>query len=466
MVAGGRLSRRRDGDAPSPGALGMCVALRRSMSLATPPRGVARLHSGAPFWLVKNGVRDVGQPLEANAVADVAIVGAGLTGAFVADALSAQGLDVIVVDRNEPATGSSGASTALVMYDLDIGLVELTRMAGEDDARRIYRMSRRAVDVLTQAAFSLGGCGLALRDSACLASDESAGGALRAEADARRRMGLAAEFLDRSEAESRIGVPAPHGALLAGGGAQLDPLRLTNALLQRAERRGARLAMQTAVTGVEPLRRGIVLRTSRGASIRARHVVFAAGYELPPEMPRGLVRLTSTYALATQRLDAPPPWLERTLLWETARPYLYVRSSGDGRLIAGGEDLPYKGAALRDRLLPSRIERLERSLARLLPELRIQTAFAWAGTFAETNDCLPVIGRHPRHERAFVALGYGGNGMTFSAIAARLIADALLGRPNAAARLFAPGRDAPPRAAAACGMPGAGRITRTMGVTT
>ena len=431
----------------------------------TPARGVAKLHSGAPFWLVKNGIRDDGRPLDANAVTDVAVVGAGVTGAFIADALSARGLEVIVVDRNEPATGSTGASTALVMYDLDIGLVDLIAARGTEDATRIYRMSLQAVNTVTQAALSLGGCGLSLRDSACLASKPGATASLEAEAAERQRRGFPAEFLDRATVESRFGIHAQHGALVAGSGAQLDPLRLTIALLQRAARRGARLASHTAVTGMEHVSRGLILRTSRGMSIRARHVVFATGYEMPPDLPRGLVHLSSTYALATQRVDAMPEWLERVLLWETRRPYLYLRTSGDGRILAGGEDMPYKGAALRDRLLPSRIGRLEQSLARLLPELRPITAFAWAGTFAETSDCLPIIGRHPRHERAFIALGYGGNGMTYSAIAARLIADALQGRPNAGARLFAPDRDARPRVAAACGPSGTGRSTRTMGVT-
>lgn len=434
------------------------------MSPITPARGTERLHSGAPFWLVKNGVRDAGEHLEANTVVDVAVVGAGLTGAFLADSLSAQGLDVLVLDRNEPGTGSTGASTALVMYDLDVGLVDLGAAIGEDHATRVYRLSQQAVSMLTQTALSLGGCGLSLRDSVCLASTASAAPPLETEALVRQRLGFPSEFLDARTVESRFGVRS-HGALLSGSAAQLDPLRLTNALLHRASRRGARLITQTVATGIERVRRGLVLHTSRGKSIRARHVVFATGYEMPPDLPRGLVRLSCTYALATQRLEAPPDWLERNLLWETARPYVYLRTSGDGRIIAGGEDMPFRGPTLRDRLLPSRIERLEKALARLLPGVPIRTAFAWAGTFAETADCLPVIGRHPRHEDVYVALGYGGNGMTFSAIASRLIADALLGRPNGAARLFAPDRDAKPRVNAACGAHADGRSTRTMGVT-
>jgi glycine/D-amino acid oxidase-like deaminating enzyme len=60
----------------------------------------------------------------------------------------------------------------------------------------------------------------------------------------------------------------------------------------------------------------------------------------------------------------------------------------------------------------------------------------WAGTFAETADGLPYIGTVPEFPHGYFALGYGGNGITFSLVAARIIRDAFTGRPNADAGLF------------------------------
>ena len=56
---------------------------------------------------------------------DVLIVGAGITGAMIGEALSEAGLDVVIVDRRGPARGSTAASTALVAYELDAPLIEL-----------------------------------------------------------------------------------------------------------------------------------------------------------------------------------------------------------------------------------------------------------------------------------------------------------------------------------------------------
>ena len=76
----------------------------------------------------------------------------------------------------------------------------------------------------------------------------------------------------------------------------------------------------------------------------------------------------------------------------------------------------------------------------LLPSIPTETAFEWTGTFAETKDGLPFIGRDARYPGFLFALGYGGNGITYSMIAAGIIRDLYLGRANADAQLFRFGR--------------------------
>ena len=53
----------------------------------------------------------------------------------------------------------------------------------------------------------------------------------------------------------------------------------------------------------------------------------------------------------------------------------------------------------------------------------LETEFAWEGLFATTPDTLPYIGPHRRYPRHWFALGYGGNGMTFGFLAARLLVE-------------------------------------------
>jgi glycine/D-amino acid oxidase-like deaminating enzyme len=72
----------------------------------------------------------------------------------------------------------------------------------------------------------------------------------------------------------------------------------------------------------------------------------------------------------------------------------------------------------------------------MFPAIELEVAFRWAGTFGETKDGLPYIGQIRQMPHCHFALGFGGNGIIYSIIAAEIIRDALLQRPNRNARLF------------------------------
>ena len=97
-------------------------------------------------------------------------------------------------------------------------------------------------------------------------------------------------------------------------------------------------------------------------------------------------------------------------------------------------------AKRRDALISQKTRTLVKKFGRLFPDLLLEVAYAWAGTFGETKDGLAYIGVHPRFPHAYFALGYGGNGITFSLIAAEIIRDYFLGQTNRDAHLFRFGR--------------------------
>jgi glycine/D-amino acid oxidase-like deaminating enzyme len=396
-----------------------------------------RLHSGAPFWLVADGLREMGTPSPAAPPkeCDVAVIGAGITGALVADTLSREGLAVVVLDRRAPACGSTAASTCLLSYEIDVGLVELSEMIGEADAVRAYRLSQDSVGDLARIAGSLpDASGLASCPSVCLATQRRDGKVLQREAALRQRHGLDAEYWTPKQVEQAYGFPS-HGAIRTGVAGVLDPVRLTRALLARAIEHGAVLLSRTPARDVRQEGSRLAVVTDRGET-RARWVVYAMGYEMPANLRAGMVALHTTYALVTEPLEDLGPWKGECIVWETARPYAYMRATEDGRLMIGGADMPFKDAAWRDRFMPSRTQRLEKQVKKWLPALETQTAFVWAGTFGETQDGLPYIGPMADCPQALYALGYGANGITFGAIAARVVADLCLGRPNPNAELF------------------------------
>jgi len=72
----------------------------------------------------------------------------------------------------------------------------------------------------------------------------------------------------------------------------------------------------------------------------------------------------------------------------------------------------------------------------MFPAIDFQSAYAWAGTFGETEDGLAYIGSVPELPRCFFTLGFGGNGITYSIVAAEMVRDSIQGKTHPDARLF------------------------------
>jgi glycine/D-amino acid oxidase-like deaminating enzyme len=394
------------------------------------------LISPRPFWPLKDGLPATFPPLRENIDCDVVVLGAGISGALVAHSLAGAGLETVVIDRRDVAGGSTSASTALLQYEIDRPLIELIGRLGRRDAERAYRLCHDSIDTIARLVDELGvDCVFQRRRSVYLACRSSERNFLREECAARQAAGIEVEYWDESDVSDRFSFSRP-AALMSQQGAELDCYKLTFALLESAKIKGARIFDRTQMDGFEPESSGVRLKTDRGEIIRARHVVFASGYESQAYLPKRIVRLKSTYALASEPIEEFSGWWERCLIWETARPYVYLRTTSDGRAIIGGEDDPFRNPARRDRLVEKKTDRLAEKFRGMFPNLELDVAFRWAGTFGETKDGLAYIGGVRQMPHCYFSLGFGGNGITYSAIAADILRDLLLGKSNDDARLF------------------------------
>src|SRR5438477_5549824 len=163
--------------------------------------GAMDLRSGCLFWTKKEGDHPPhAPPLDCDITADVAILGAGITGAMAAHYLVEAGVETVLVDRRDIARGSTAASTGLLQYELDKPLVELAPLVGERDASRAYQLGKQALDEFEHLTQQLGDdCGFARTRSLLLATDAKSAQSLREEARTRTGAGLAAEFLSQPD---------------------------------------------------------------------------------------------------------------------------------------------------------------------------------------------------------------------------------------------------------------------------
>ncbi len=398
------------------------------------------LSSSHPFWSVNNGLPATYPSLQRDMACDAVVIGGGITGALAAFHLAEAGAKTVVIDRREIGTGSTSASTALLQYEVDVPLRELIKKIGPEAAAQSYKLCRGAIGKLERLAARLKiKCGFERKHSLFLARHKREIPELREEFDLRRKIGFELEFFDAAEIQHRCPFSRP-AALYSQDGGQMDPHRFTHGLLAAGKKKGLEVYDRTTMARLKQTRRGVRITTDNGCVITARRAVIAAGFEAKELLKAGAGTLKSTYALISEPLAEIPGWYQRCLIWESGSPYLYLRTTTEGRIIVGGEDEDFVNAKRRDALISSKTRTLVKKFRRLFPDLKLEVAYAWAGTFGETKDGLAYIGVHPRFPHCYFALGYGGNGITYSVIAAEIIRDQFLGRANPDARIFRFGR--------------------------
>lgn len=402
------------------------------------------LRRGPTIWQGRTAKATRYPALRGHHETGVAIVGGGLTGALTAEAFVRAGARVTIVEAARVGQGSTAASTALLLQEPDYDLGALTKRYGARDARRIWQMSQDAardfIDTLRRLRIR---CDLRERHSLYYTLSDERAVTLQRELRRRQRAGFEGEWLDAVALEQISGIRGA-GAIRTRGNAQLNPLAATLGLLDAAVTNGADVFERTSINRIRQFRDGVRLYSS-GGQLDARQVVIATGYATRYFRPlAGRFKMRHTYVLATPPI---PKRLRRSigmgnvLLWDTERPYHYVRWTDDYRLLLGGEDRPVKPGARRDAQFTAATGELRDYFENVFPSFgELPVDLAWEGLFAMTPDGLPYIGPNRRYPRHAFALGYGGNGMTFAALAARLLVEQWRGVKSADHQLFAFGR--------------------------
>ena len=384
------------------------------------------LRTGQSIWSARRRPAIEEKRLTRDVACDIVVVGAGISGALIAEQLSDAGLDVVIVDRRGPTDGSTAASTAMLQYEIDTPLHQMAERIGRDKAERIWRRSRQSVDALRERTERLGlDVDSATRGSIYLDGNILDAAGLAREAEARRRAGFEIELLKPAQVEDRYGIKGRH-AIIGYGNYSADPRRLAAGYLNVAISRGARLYAPVDICDVAAADAGVTLRSKNGPAIRARHLIVATGYEMMKGVPRKGNKIISSWSIATR----PQPraiWPTAAMIWEAADPYLYIRTTPRGEIICGGEDEEIADAALRDAKLPDKTATLSRKLAALLPGIDATPAHSWAGSFGDSPVGTPTIGRIPGMPNCYAAMGYGGNGITFSMMAAQMLRGLICG---------------------------------------
>jgi glycine/D-amino acid oxidase-like deaminating enzyme len=394
------------------------------------------LRTGTPLWL------DGSSPLIRCSRApgkqrfDTVIVGAGISGAALAYRLRRKGKKLLIVDRRPPLHGSTAASTALLEFEIDTPLFKLSKRIGRDQAERAWRRSVTAVRQLRRIVLREKiSCGWRDAKSLYLAGDAFGYRALRKEVDARERAGIPGDYLNGAELGERFGIDRT-GAILSNGSAQANPMQLAAGLLRLAVKAGASICSPVTIKAIAADKTGVILTTDDDVEIATRHAVFCTGYEILKSIPNNGHSTKSTWAFGSAPTNSAPDWLAGHIVWEAADPYLYLRLTHDDCVVAGGEDEPFSDTHADKTLLLEKTNIVAEKVRALIPGLHFRIAHRWAGAFGESDTGLPFIDRVPAHPNCYAVMGFGGNGITYSIIAAEVVSRLIAGRDDPDADLY------------------------------
>jgi glycine/D-amino acid oxidase-like deaminating enzyme len=400
-----------------------------------------RTRYGVPPWihLFPDSRRPDFPRAKGDLTADVAIIGAGMTGCATAYACAMAGLTTVVLDAGRMGQGSTGRSAGLLLPEPGPPFRDIAQAHGLRAARTVFHSWRRASLDAAALLRRLGiKCSLESEDAMLIGSrdDEKP---LRREFDARTAAGLDGTLLSRKQLLAAAAVDGI-GALKLRDAFSLDPYRACLGLGAAARKRGATIFERSAVKKVKAGRKQVEVLTE-SARLIAETVVVTTGSATNEfrQLRRHFTR-RETYLVLTEPM---PPAMRKAVglrgatLADMRSPRHRIRITADHRILVGGADQDETPARTRDGVLVQRTGQLMYEMLTMYPVISgLRPEFGWEHGYGQTADGLPYIGAHRNFPRHLFALGGVGGSLTGAFLAARILARHLQGSSDRTDRVF------------------------------
>ena len=367
-----------------------------------------------------------------NTVFDVVIVGGGITGVTLGLLLQKAGKKCLILEAKNLCYGTTGGTTAHLNTLMDNPYPDMIKDFGLDGAKVVARAAAEAIALFERHIEEYNiDCGFERTSAYLFSQNEKQNTELNDIYNACKDVGVEAVYCN--------GIPIPlnfRKALEIPGQAKIHPVRYVQALARRFEDEGGIIVEQCRVTNIEE--DDVITIETTLENLKAKTVVYAT--HIPPGINLLHLRCPAyrSYAMAVKLKGAGYP---DGLSYDMFDPYHYYRTQvidGQSYLIVGGED--HKTG-----------ENANTNQCFLQLESHIRSNFdvaeithRWSSQYYEPVDGLPYIGKLPgAKDNVLVATGFGGNGITYSHVAAMELSNLILHGESKYGELFSPGRIKP-----------------------
>ncbi len=363
--------------------------------------------------------------------ADVCIIGGGISGLTTAYLLTKAGKRVAVVDDGAIGGGETSRTTAHLSNALDDRIYRVEEWHGAEKAKLAVESHGSAISEIERIIETEKiDCDF-LRVDGFLIEAEDGEDDLDKELEAAHRAGFTG--VERVKRAPIKGFETGE-CLKFPRQAQFHVLKYLTGLVKVIEQNGGRLFSNTRAIEWKG-EDAPEVKTANGSTIRASSIVLTTNYPLMSKMFAKLPAYR-TYAIGAR---VPKDSVEKCLIWDTADPYIYVRTQAENDydvLIVGGED----HRTGQDDNSDARFGKLVQWTQKRFPEAK-EILYKWSGQFLETHDGLAFIGRFSSSEpNVYLITGDSGMGMTHGTIGGMLVSDLILGRANPYTEVYEPSR--------------------------
>ena len=372
-------------------------------------------------------------------VADVVVIGGGLTGCAAAHACAAAGLTTILLERDRMGHGRSGRGLGLLSPEPGPAFRDVVEAHGLNAARRVFDVWRRGA--LDGAALlrRLGvPCHLDPREALGVARGDQERD-LRREYEGRREAGLDVAWLNRRQLQARMRLDAA-GGLKTRDAFMLDPYRACLGLASAAAARGALCFERSGVRKVRFTRKLAEVVVDQGRIKTSRVIVATATATEEFRSLRRHLDRRETYLVLTGRMPAAMRKElgdRRVILRGAGVPPDHAGWTHDDRLVISGADQPETPARTREAALVQRTGELMYEVLRLYPAISgLRPEFGWESVYGQAADGLPYIGAHRNYPHHLFAIGGHPASATGAFAAARILLRAVRGTPESEDEVF------------------------------
>lgn len=385
------------------------------------------------YWKKKSKIQKVYPYLTNDLTCEVVVIGGGISGALTTYFLAKAGVNVVVIEKNIIGYGATISAPATLEYQSDFDMNKLDKLKGEKQAEKIYKMSLDAIDIIEKIDGEF----------------EKATGFKRQDAiyftnKFMQKSNMQKEFKSRKEAGFETSLLNSHkilnissAILTKNASAVINPYMFTQGLFEYLSTfKNVKIYENTSIISVTPKYSSVECKTNNEFKILANSAIFTSGIDTLKYLKEITnVELYKTFSIVTKPLIDKENIKDKSVNFtarDSGEPYHYIRFDNNGRIIFSGENTKMNEKFMDSKffynLSNDKYKKLSNSMNKIFNNLNsIPIEYTYSSTFVNTKDTLPIIDEIPNMPNCFCNLGFGTNGIIYSAIGANMLKNAING---------------------------------------